>query len=73
MDPRFLFKDWGIWGWTWALGWFGFVLGLVLVPEVTKGAVPSLVLLVPLAGAALMVASSRLAGGSTPEKGISMQ
>lgn len=61
MDPRFYLRDWGAWGWIWALGWLWFVLGIVLIPEFLKGTTSSIVFLLPLAGAALMLASSRFA------------
>ncbi len=61
MDPRSLFRDWGIWGWTWALGWFGFVLGLVMIPDVVSGSAPFSILFLPVGGAALMLTSSHQA------------
>lgn len=61
LEPGSFVRDWGIWGWIWALGWFGFVLGILLAPEVLRGHTSSLVLLMPALGAALMLASSERA------------
>lgn len=60
--PDALFRDWGAWGWFWALGWFGFILGLLLVPDVLAGLGSPLLLLLPPAGAALMLGSAEVAG-----------
>ncbi|MFQ5838678.1 MAG: hypothetical protein ACE5HJ_07830 [Thermoplasmata archaeon] len=61
LKPGSFTKDWGIWGWIWALGWFGFVLGILLAPEVLRGHTSFLVLLMPAMGGLLMFASSRKA------------
>lgn len=61
LEPGAYFKDWGVYGWIWALGWFGFVLGLLLVPESLMGRASPLVLSLPALGALLMVGSVRRA------------
>ncbi|MFQ6013100.1 MAG: hypothetical protein ACE5LS_05600 [Thermoplasmata archaeon] len=64
MEPRHFFKDWGVWGWLWALGWFGFILGLLLAPASWGGLLSPGLLLLPALGAFLMRASERQAQAS---------
>jgi hypothetical protein len=63
LGPHSFARDWGVWGWIWALGWFGFVLGVLLVPDALRGNGPLLVLVLPVIGAFLMLTSSRRALG----------
>lgn len=61
LGPHAFAKDWGMWGWIWALGWFGFVLGILLLPDAIRGNGPLLVLALPVMGALLMLTSSKRA------------
>jgi hypothetical protein len=56
------FRDWGFWGWLWALGLYVFLLGLLLIPLAVAGQVPGALLCTSLPGFVLMRASTKSAG-----------
>lgn len=58
-EARDYFRDWGSWGWLWALGLYVFLLGLLLLPLAAAGQVPGVLSFASLPGAALMRASAK--------------
>lgn len=63
LEPGDYFRDWGPWGWLWAIGLYAFLSGLLLAPMATAGQAPAALVFVALPGAVLMRASVRGAGG----------
>jgi hypothetical protein len=61
LSPGSFVRDWGVWGWVWAGGWFAFVLGILMAPDALRGQASLLILLMPALGAFFMFASSRRA------------
>ncbi|MCJ2531417.1 MAG: hypothetical protein LN413_03760 [Candidatus Thermoplasmatota archaeon] len=62
LEASAYFRDWGPWGWAWAVGLFAFLLGLLLAPLAMSGVTPGALLFAPLPGAVLMRAAATSAG-----------
>ncbi len=52
------FRDWGAWGWIWAVGLVAFLLGLILAPLALSGEASGALFFAALPGAVLMRAAA---------------
>ena len=65
------FRDWGAWGWIWAVGLSAFLLGLILAPLALWGEASGALFFAALPGAVLMRAAvNSVRDGSNLETNI---
>lgn len=58
LEASAYFRDWGPWGWVWAVGLYAFLLGLLLAPLALAGVTSGALLFAPMPGAVLMRAAA---------------
>ena len=59
------FRDWGPWGWVWAVGLYAFLLGLILAPLALAGEVSGVLFFAAIPGAMLMRAAGNSMTGTS--------